>query len=186
MKHKIKLILAVFLIASVSTIGIALYINSIMHKDLSGVAVRLSTADIRIEKAMYAETRDGQKEWELEADSAQYFKNDNLTLFENVKVVFYSKNAINYTLEGKTGKLRNDTKDMDIFGDVVVTSADGYQLQTDSVKYTAVVKQISTKDKVIFTGPNIRIDGIGFLADMVTERASVLANVRTVLKDAAM
>ena len=64
--------------------------------------------------------------------------------------------------------------------------SDGYQLKTDSLKYTAIVKQVSTKDKVVFTGPNIRIDGVGFLADMVTERASVLANVRTVLKDAVL
>ncbi|MBI5047780.1 MAG: LPS export ABC transporter periplasmic protein LptC [Deltaproteobacteria bacterium] len=186
MKPKIKLILAIFLISAVSVIGVALYINSTMHKGLSGAVAKSSPADIRIEKARYAESRDGQKEWELEADSAQYFKSDNLTVFENVKVVFYSENGINYTLEGKTGKLRNDTKDMDIFGNVVVTSADGYQLKTDSLKYTAIVKQISTKDKVVFTGPNIRIDGVGFLADMVTERASVLANVRTVLKDAAI
>ena len=91
MKPKVKLILAIFLIAAVSAIGISLYINSIMHKGLSGVAVKPSPADISIEKARYAETSDGQKEWELEADSAQYFKSDNLTVFENVRLSFIQR-----------------------------------------------------------------------------------------------
>ena len=186
MKSRVKLILTLFLITAVFAIGVFLYVNSRMHKGLSGTLVKPSTADIRIEQARYVETRDGRKEWELEADSAQYFKNDNLTAFENIKVIFYSQNGMNYILKGKKGRLRNDTKDMDVSGDVVVTSADGYQLRTDSLKYSAVVKQISTKDRVVFIGTNIRIEGIGFLADMITERVSVFANVRTVLKDAAI
>ncbi|MBI3398218.1 MAG: LPS export ABC transporter periplasmic protein LptC, partial [Deltaproteobacteria bacterium] len=145
-----------------------------------------SAADIRIDKARYVETKDGRKEWELEADSAQYFKDDNLIVFENVKVVFYSKDGIYYTLKGRQGRLRNDTKDIDVAGDVVATSEDGYQLKTDTLKYTAAVRQITTKDRVVFTGHNMRIEGIGLLADMATERVSVLAKVKTVLKDVAI
>ena len=186
MQLKIKPILTIFLVAAVFAIGLFLYLNSKMHKGLSGTLVKSSTADIRIEKARYVETRDGRKEWELEADSAQYFKSDNLTVFENVKVIFYSQNGMNYILEGKKGRLRNDTKDIDVFGDVVVTSTDNYQLKTESLNYIAGIRQISTKDRVVFTGPDIRIEGTGFLADMITERVSVLADVRTVLKNAAI
>src|SRR3990167_864558 len=185
MKRMIKPILVIFLIAAVFAVGTFLYINNKIHKGLRGTLVKSSKADIRIEKARYVETRDGRTEWELEADSAQYFKDDNLTVFENVRVVFYSQNGINYTLEGKKGRLRNDTKDMDVSGDVVVTSGDGYKLKTDSLRYSAAVKQITSKDRVVFTGPNIKIEGIGLLADMITDRVLVLANVRTVLKDAA-
>lgn len=186
MKPRVKLIFVIFLVVAVSAIGVSLYINSTMRKGLSGTVVRSSNADIRIEKARYVETKNGRKDWELEADTAQYFKNDNLTVFENVRVVFYSQNGANYTLTGREGRLRNDSKDMDIVGNVVVTSTDNYQLKTDSLKYIAGNRQISTKDKVFFTGPNISIEGVGFLADMITERAYVLANVRTVVKDAAI
>ncbi|MEK7828314.1 MAG: LPS export ABC transporter periplasmic protein LptC [Deltaproteobacteria bacterium] len=186
MKRMIKPILVIFLIAAVFAVGTFLYINNKIHKGLSGTLVKSSKADIRIEKARYVETRDGQKEWELEADSAQYFKTDNLTVFENVKVIFYSQNGANYTLIGREGRLRNDSKDMDIVGNVVVTSTDNYQLKTDSLQYIAGVRQISTKDRVFFTGPGINIEGTGFLADMITERVSVFANVRTVVQDAAL
>jgi len=185
-RRRVKLILTLFLVGAVFTMGVLLYVNFHTSKELSGTFVRPFKADIRIEKARYVETRDGRTEWELEADSAQYFKDDNLTVFENVRVVFYSQNGINYILEGKKGRLRNDTKDMDVFGDVVVTSGDGYKLKTDSLRYSAAVKQITSNDRVVFTGPNIKIEGIGLLADMITDRVSVLANVRTVLKDAAI
>lgn len=186
MKRIVKLILVMFLVAAVFAVGTFLYINNKIQKGLHGTLVKSNKADIRIEKARYTETKDGQKEWELEADSAQYFKNDNLTAFENVKVIFYSKNGVNYTLIGREGRLRNDSKDMDIVGDVVVTSTDNYQLKTDSLQYMADVRQISTKDKVFFTGPGINIEGTGFLADMITEMVSVFANVRTVVEDAAL
>ena len=186
MKRMIKLILVILLVAAVFAVGTFLYINNKIQKGLHGTLVKSNKADIRIEKARYTETKDGQKEWELEADSAQYFKNDNLTAFENVKVIFYSKNGVNYTLTGREGRLRNDSKDMDIVGDVVVTSTDNYQLKTDSLQYIAGVRQISTKDKVFFTGPGINIEGTGFLADMVTEMVSVFANVRTVMEDAEL
>ena len=186
MKRIIKLILVIFLVAAVFAVGTFLYINNKIQKGLHGTLVKSNKADIRIEKARYTETKDGHKEWELEADSAQYFKNDNLTAFENVKVIFYSKNGVNYTLIGREGRLRNDSKDMDIVGDVVVTSTDNYQLKTDSLQYIADVRQISTKDKVFFTGPGINIEGTGFLADMVTEMVSVFANVRTVMEDAEL
>ena len=186
MKRMIKLILVIFLVAAVFAVGTLLYINNKIQKGLHGTLVKSNKADIRIEKARYTETKDGQKEWELEADSAQYFKNDNLTAFENVKVIFYSKNGANYTLTGREGRLRNDSRDMDIVGNVVVTSTDNYQLKTDSLQYIAGVRQISTKDRVFFTGPGINIEGTGFLADMVTEMVSVFANVRTVMEDAEL
>jgi LPS export ABC transporter protein LptC len=183
--RKITLFLIGILTVAASTTIFSLYMNYKINRG-EGIAVRSSDADIRIENARYVETQDGRKEWELEADSAQYFKQRNLVVFDNVKVTFYSKDGINYIMQGKQGRLREDTKDMDIEGDVVVTSDDGYELKTNSLKYSGALKQISTKDKVTFSGKNIKIEGKGFLADMATGRASVLADVRTVLRDVAM
>lgn len=181
-----SIVLIIFLTAAVSTIGVLLYINYRLHDVAKGITIKSSGADVRIEKARYVETKDGEKEWELEADSAEYFKDDNLAVFDNIRVIFYSKGGINYILTGRQGKLRNDSKDIDITGEVVLTSDDGYKLETGSLKYIAAFKQIKTKDRVIFTGPDIRIEGIGFMADMVKEKVYVLTNVRTVLQDAAI
>ncbi|OGP07325.1 MAG: LPS export ABC transporter periplasmic protein LptC, partial [Deltaproteobacteria bacterium GWA2_42_85] len=181
-----SIVLIIFLTAAVSTIGVLLYINYRIHDVAKGITIKSSGADVRIERARYVETKDGEKEWELEADSAEYFKDNNLAVFDNVKVIFYSKDGINYILTGRQGKLRNDSKDIDITGEVVLTSDDGYKLETGSLKYIAAFKQIKTKDRVIFTGPDIRIEGIGFMADMVKEKVYVLTNVRTVLQDAAI
>lgn len=179
-------ILAILLIAAVFAVGISLYINSKLNKGLGNAITKSLKADIKIEKARYVETRDGRKEWELEADSAQYFKDDAVTVFENVKVVFYSTSGISYVLKGDRGRLKNDSKNMEISGHVEVASADGYKLVTDSLIYKDDVKQISTKDKVSFTGHGIDIQGTGLLADMVKETVFVLANVKTVVNDAAM
>lgn len=187
MKIKRKFILIMFMAVSIFAIGAFLYLNSFTNKGLDNKAIRSSTPDIKIEKARYVETKDGRKEWELEADSTEYFKNDNLTVFYNVKVFFYPKEGTTYyTIEGNEGRLKNDIKDMDITGDIVITSSNGYQVKTDSLKYTQSLKQINTKDRIFLTGPKIKIEGTGLLVDIAEERVFVLADVRTELKDAAI
>ena len=108
MKLNLKPILAIALISAVLATGVFLYINSRIYfkGGFSAEKIESSAADIRIEKARYVETRDGREEWEVEADSALYFKADNITVFENVKVIFYSKNGTSYTLVGKKGRLK--------------------------------------------------------------------------------
>ena len=39
-----------------------------------------SQADLKLDRVHYTETREGVKEWELEATSAQYFKGESRTI----------------------------------------------------------------------------------------------------------
>lgn len=183
MKKGLRVFLFLFLLSSLIAIGVSLLISYHSRREASEVKTFASTeADVGFDRMHYVETRDGQREWELEAVSARYFKGENLTMLDRVKVVFYSKKGITYTLEGREGRFKNDTRDVEVRGDVVITSSEGYQLKTDSLKMVSGGKEISTEDRVVLKGPRLDGEGVGLLIDREAERLTLLNNVKVILK----
>ncbi len=62
----------------------------------------------------------------------QQYQGQNVMVLEDVKLTFFSKDGRTFTVTGKQGKVYQDTKNMELQGDVVVTSSDGYRLKTNS------------------------------------------------------
>ncbi|MBI5892929.1 MAG: LPS export ABC transporter periplasmic protein LptC [Deltaproteobacteria bacterium] len=173
------------LVSFIFAIGISIFINYQIQKSAKNISQKTSSnADVVVNNVHYTEDKDGNKQWELEALKAQYFKEGDVTIFENVNLTLYAKNGKVYVIKGKNGKLMNETKDVEVNGNVTVTSEDGYKLNTESLKYAASGKQITTNDKVSLTGPRMDVDGIGLLIDMNKETVSVLKNARAVIKNA--
>ncbi|MBI5287296.1 MAG: LPS export ABC transporter periplasmic protein LptC [Deltaproteobacteria bacterium] len=184
MKRRFRFFLSLFLLFAFGAMAISLVINSTkVQKGVSGVKdVVPPKADVTLDRIHYTETRDSQKAWELEAASARYFKEKDITIFDKVKVIFYSKEGRTYTMEAREGMLVNSTKEVEVKGEVIVTSDDGYQLKTDSMRVSSNGKQFSTNDRIVLKGPRIELEGVGVLIDTQVERLSVLGEVKTVLK----
>lgn len=183
MKKGFRVFLFLFLLSSLIAIGVSLLISYHSRREATEVKTFATTeADVGLDTMHYVETKDGQREWELEAVSARYFKDENLTMLDRVKVVFYHKKGITYTLEGREGRFKNDTRDVEVRGDVVITSSEGYQLKTDSLKMVSGGKEISTEGRIVLKGPRLDAEGVGLLIDREAERLTVLNNVKVILK----
>jgi LPS export ABC transporter protein LptC len=139
-------------------------------------------ADMRLEKIRFVEDKQGQKTWELEANSVQQYQDQNIMVLEDVKVTFYSKEGQTFILTGKKGKVDQDSKDVELVGDVVLTSSDGYQLKTNSISYRHSEKLIRSSDPVSIEGEQIRLTGIGMLVNMKAKTFKILSQVKTHLK----
>ncbi len=138
-------------------------------------------ADLKLDRLRYTETREGVKEWELEAASAQYFKEEGTVVFEKVKATFFGKNQEIYKLEGEKGKLNTQTKAIEAFDGVKMESSDGYRLETRTLCYLADKKELSTPDPVEINGPQGQITGIGLTVDLKHQKMRILKQVTTIL-----
>lgn len=136
-------------------------------------------ADTRLEKIHLVEDKQGQKTWELEATSAQQYQDQNMLVLKDVKVTFFSKEGRVFFLSGKEGKVYQDSKNMEIFGDVVLTSDDGYSLKTQSISYNHKENKARTSDPVEIEGEQLRLEGRGMLVDMEAKTFKVLSQVKT-------
>lgn len=140
-----------------------------------------TSADLKLDRVHYTETRGGIKEWELEAISAQYFKEESTVFFDKVKATFFGKNGEKYVLWGEKGKFNTQTKEIELFDGIKLDSSDGYHLRTQSLKYEAEKKTLRTSDPVEMSGPQLRVEGIGLIVELDHQRLKVLRQVTTTL-----
>jgi LPS export ABC transporter protein LptC len=105
-----------------------------------------------------------------------------MMVLENVKVTFYAKEGRIIYLTGKQGKVYQDSKNVDVSGDVELTTSDGYQLKTHSASYNHLEKIVSTADPVEIEGDQIRLTGKGMLVDVEAKTFKILSDVKTQLR----
>jgi LPS export ABC transporter protein LptC len=140
-----------------------------------------TTADLKLDRVRYTETREGVKEWELEAESALYYKEDNTVVFDKVKATFFGKNQESYTLVADKGKLNTQTKEIEVFSQVKIDSSNGYHMRTETLKYLVDKKELSTADRVEMNGPQLHVLGTGLVVELEQQRVKVLHEVTTTL-----
>jgi LPS export ABC transporter protein LptC len=115
----------------------------------------------------------------LEAKSIQQYQDQNLMVVEEVKMTLFSKEGRTFTISGNQGKVYQDSKNMELLGDVVLTSSDGYRLKTHSISYHHSDKKVTTPDPVEIEGEQIRVEGKGMWVDMEGKIFKVLSQVKT-------
>jgi LPS export ABC transporter protein LptC len=140
-----------------------------------------TTADLTLEDIHYVETKGKKKEWELRAKSGQHFREADYTTLDDLAVTFYSEDGRIITLKGNKGSMK-ERKEIKVWGDVVVTSSDGYRVATNSLRYDGAKKQITTADPVKLEGKGVEVTGVGLVVDLKTKKISILRKVKTVIQ----
>src|SRR5215510_10991197 len=91
--------------------------------------VPAAQADYQIKEIHINETLAGNLRWTLDADQAEVFDKDQKTVMKKVVVKVFSKNA-EWTVTADEGVMGNETRDVSVSGNVVVTSNDGLTITT--------------------------------------------------------
>lgn len=139
----------------------------------------VSAADLQLDRMKYTETREGVKEWELEAASVRYFQDENMVFLEKVKATFFGKNHESYVLVAERGKFDARTKAIEVFDGVKIDSSDGYRMQTRSLQYRAEKRELRTSDPVEMSGPQLDVRGTGLVVELDRQRLKILKQVTT-------
>jgi LPS export ABC transporter protein LptC len=183
-KTKIVILLLIVLIGGIVLVSLWANLRARKAWETREKVPKVSTggADMQLKKIRFVEDKQGQKTWELEAESVNQYQGQNIMVLENVKVTFYAKEGRIIYLTGKQGKVYQDSKNVDLSGDVVLTSSDGYRLKTDSASYRHSEKIVSTGDPVEIDGEQIRLTGKGMLVDVEAKTFKILSQVKTHLR----
>lgn len=103
-----------------------------------------------------------------------------------VKVQFFTENKSNYTVTGDIGETDGISKDIVISGHVTTTSANGYSFKTDTLRYSAQQKIMTSVDAVVMEGPpdkggkGFRLTGEKLLVDLAKNKMSILDKILTI------
>lgn len=181
-KTKITILLLILLLGGIvlATLWFNLRERSKVLEEAEKVPeVSTEGADQRLEKIHFVEEKQGKKIWELEAKTLHQYQEENLLLLKEVKVVYYAKDGRFFTLIGDEGKVHQSSKDMELVGNVLLTSNDGYRLKTQSLSYQHSNKQVRTSDPIELEGELIHLTGKGMLVNMEAKTFKVLSQAKT-------
>lgn len=123
------------------------------QEDTKKEAPKPGQAEQRMGGVHLVESREGNRDWELYSEVAQDYQGKGTWELQNVKVLFYKNEIVEFTVVGKTGSIDGKTRDLKIAGDVVTQSSNGYRFQTPSVSYSSSTRVIISPEKVRMMGP---------------------------------
>ena len=138
-------------------------------------------ADLTLKNIYFVGEGSGLKEWELEAKAAQHFQEGKMTMLEDIKAAFYIKEGGVIRLRGDRGRIFHGTRDIEVQGNIVIFTPDGYQLTTEGLHYVDEAKQITSSQQVDIAGKGLEITGKDMSIDLVTGKLSMRGRVDTVL-----
>ena len=164
---KLKLILLSVIFVGLG-VTLAVFIS---HRRMSGKEKNIvsdirNNANISIGKAHQTATRNGIKEWNLDAASVNYMVKKNQAIFQDLSITFYLKNKTEVYLTANKGILKIDSNDMEVMGNVVVKNSI-YRLKTENLFYRH-------NQRIIFSKVPVKVSGAAF--NLVADSMSLNLN----------
>jgi LPS export ABC transporter protein LptC len=170
--------LSIFLLAVILlTVGMIVSVF-IGYRQVSNAPELLFTsikegANLSLGKIRQTSTRDGKKEWSLEADSANYMEAEKKVELKNLSVIYFLEDNREVYLKADQGILQTDTNDIEFSGNVVIRNEE-YQMKTEHLNY-------EDDRRIIICDESIRILGQG--GELTAESAEYDLNAdKVVLK----
>ncbi|MFH1073999.1 MAG: LPS export ABC transporter periplasmic protein LptC [Candidatus Firestonebacteria bacterium] len=119
------------------------------------------------------QTELGIKKYEIDAAAASINPKEKRIRFFNVKTRYYDKDKEIANLKSDTGVIQTDTNDIDVKGNVVMTTMDGSTLETSSLTWYSARSKLETNEYVkIVRGGNI-MEGVGMESDLMLENVTL-------------
>lgn len=174
--------LALLILLAVTLLGLAVW-RHIQQTPVKEVLEALPPEiDLALDNLNYTETQDGRKRWTLAADRAEYLRGSNLVRLAPVELTFYEAGAFGeLKLTADQGELQEDTRQVDVWGDVVIIGEDGERLQTESLRYQDQQRLLSTVAPIHYQAPRMELTGVGLRVDLERNTMLVEKDVRMLL-----
>ena len=184
MKNKKLTILFLILILAVIGTVVAVYIG---YRQVSIAPEQLLSsikdgANLSLGKIRQTATRDGKKEWSLEAGSAHYIEDDKRAVLKNLFITYFLKDNREVYLEAAEGILQTDTNDIEFSGDVVIRNED-YQLKTKRMNYEHERRLIFTNDPVQISGADVKLSAKSIQYDLNLDKIIFTGDVEATISE---
>lgn len=160
-KHLRWLLLAGLLLVG-GTMVFYLVTNRLGHDvDIGGIQVMGTDADLQINRMHVVHNANGTKEWEMWADRAKVYRDQDVTKLENLRLRLYPRGGEPADVSAERGVMENKSRNMSIEGNVLIRSADGMTLRTESLEFNPKEKRVDSDAHVTVEGKTFRLTGVG-------------------------
>ena len=137
-------------------------------------------ADIALKDLTIYQTQKGAVEWEIHAQSAEWFDQENRVAISRARAGMTARPGLEIRFAGDRGTVNTRSYDFTLANDqedMKVEMSNGYTILTKALQWNNRDREIRSNDPVRIIGPDFSISGSGFLFKAPDEELSILRNV---------
>lgn len=145
--------------------------------------VEVKEAPVQIEKGIVTGIKDGQKEWEIEADKISLAEDRKKTIFENIKKAVIFKDDEPYlNIKLNIAVADMGSKSMELVGDVVIETKEGDILKGDRFFWDSEEETIASLEPVELIVKENNITADWLISDIELNKLELQGNVKVTFK----
>lgn len=174
----LRRLLALFILAAVISLVVVVWRQTKQLAPEELLEALPSQIDLSLDALHYTQNEDGQRSWTLDADRAEYQRDQSQAVLEGVQVQFFNLDEVgDIHLQAEHGLLQQKIGVIEVWGQVVVTTARGEQLFTERLHYNNQLRQLSTAQPIRLLTPQVEMTGTGLLVELDNGRLQVERDV---------
>jgi LPS export ABC transporter protein LptC len=182
-RKKITIALSVFSLISTGIIaGVFIknrYLNQYPVKLITSIH---QNASLAIGNVHQVSTREGIKEWILDARSAHVVDESKQLMLEDVTVVYFLKNGEEVRLTASRGILKTETNDIEVTGQVILTYSN-FTLETEQMNYDHNRRVLFSATPVKIMGDAASLTADSMKYDLTANQTWFQRNVEVLLRE---
>ncbi len=180
---RIRILLAFGIVLGVAVIFWNIYSsNTDKTTDLTSVILSPELG-MNMEGVHLFEKKNNDNVLEIKAEMASISADESSTELTNFTLISHSQDSGPVTIVARKGVINNKTENMTVTGNVLVRDSKGRALITDTLHWNSFDEQISTDDQVWIFGDRFTVRGRGMLAEMETERVTIMNDVTATFRE---
>lgn len=166
------------------TISLIILITVFLVKNKSNlpksVSVKLTKTgiDVSIKNLHLIEEKNGAKQWELNADTAEVINSKGITRLKKIQMTLFQKNGDDLLVSADTGIVKNNNKNIELKGNIEVLNHEGYTLKTENLKWLSEQKTIQFDDEIEISGQDLNVTGKEMTVDVKNDIIEIYGGVR--------
>lgn len=143
----------------------------------------INEAPVKIEQGTVTGMKDGEKEWEIEADKISLAEDRKKTTFENIaKMVFFKDNEPYLNVQLNKGIADMGNKSIKLVGDVVIETKEGDILKGEMFYWDSEKETLSSLEPVELTVKENNITADRLISDVELNKLKLQGNVKVTFK----
>jgi LPS export ABC transporter protein LptC len=181
--RQVRWIIVAVLVAVSGSISFFIIWPSEVGISVGSVSVIGTDADLKMDRVHIVQNKQGSKNWEMWADTAEVYRKKNYTKLENIHLRFYPKNGKIMDVTADNGLMENESRNMRLRGNVLIKTQDGVSMRTEALQFRPKEKRIDSDEKIFVSGESFRLTGIGLRGRTDLGQYFLNKNVQAVLYD---
>jgi LPS export ABC transporter protein LptC len=180
-KTKIVLIALILIVAGI-LVSVFVDYRKVLDKVDTSFLPENTGATLSLKRLRQTATRDGIKEWSLDARSAQFVDGKKQAILKDLAVTFYPREGQPVFVTADEGVLKIDSNDIEASGNVVV-KREGYRLDTDRIQYEHSRRMIHARRPVKITAEAFSLTADAMSFELDAKKTQFRGNVRGTIYD---